>query len=138
VKRIFHTWDRWECYPAGFYELSVPGKTDDECRGIYHRFLASEQSFVGGLEIVLGNWKNSSEHYLSNERMNRIAWLGQAAACAATGIPAKYRSGYFLLTRDEQKAADLVALRYLNKWLGWRGESSVNLEQAGVNTEGYN
>ncbi len=135
IKRIYHTWDRWECYPAGFYEESVEGKTEDECREGYRAFLQDLSRFREGLEKVLGEWQNSCEHYLTNERMNRVAWLGQAAACASLGLPSKYRSGYFLLTDKERQDADLLALEYLNRWLVERKHDPVDLEGAGVNSK---
>lgn len=97
IKRIFHTWDKWECYPAGFYENSINGKTKDEFEEIYKNFLSDLNKFETALNRVLSEWKNSCEHYLSNEKMNRIAWLGQASLCIETGIPSSFRTGYFLL-----------------------------------------
>lgn len=132
IKRIYHTWDKWECYPAGFYESSKEGMTDDRCREAYRSFLSDLPRFAAAMGRVLSEWKNSCEHYLTNEGMNRVAWMGQASACIDTGIPSKYRSGYFLLSDDQQKAADLLALEYINKWLASRGEDSIDLEGAGV------
>lgn len=131
-KRIYHTWDKWECYPAGFYENQKEGLTDDECKEMYRAFLSDLDLFRGACWRVTTEWKNSCEHYLTNEAMNRIAWMGQASACIHMGIPSKYRSGYFLLTDEEQKAADLVALEALNRWLIEHHREPVDLESAGV------
>ena len=87
--RIYHTWDKWECYPAGFYEVRHNSMSDDECRKAYAAFLSSLPKFRKGLKKVLKQWVKSCEHYLTNERMNRIAWLGQAAACIEMGIPSR-------------------------------------------------
>lgn len=126
MKRIYHTWDQWECYPAGFYEPKPPaGMTPDDARDAYRDFLADVPRFERALQAVLTDWPNSCEHYLSNERMNRIAWLGQAAACHDTGIPNAYRGGYNRLTPEQQQAADLAALAALNQWLTNRGEPEL-------------
>lgn len=124
VERIYHTWDKWECYPAGFYESSPKERNISEgrCKAMYAEFLRDIPRFEEAMDGVLRDWPNSTEHYLSNDRMNRIAWLGQAAMCYATGIPSKFCGGYNQLTAEEQLAADLAALRYLNKWLESRGE----------------
>ena len=135
IKRIFHTWDKWECYPAGFYENSLLGKTKDECESEYKLFLSDLNRFESALSRVISEWKNSCEHYLTNEKMNRIAWLGQASLCIATGIPSCFRSGYFLLTKEQQKNADELALVYLNKWLVANGYFETNMEGAGVNAQ---
>lgn len=132
IERVYHTWDKWECYPAGFYENSVQGKSKNECIEIYRSFLSDQDSFRKGLERVLREWINSCEHYLSNEKMNRIAWLGQAACCIEEGIPSCYRSGYFLLTDEQKIQADNLALEYLNKWLTYNGYEKVDLIGAGV------
>lgn len=135
TKRIYHTWDKWECYPAGFYENQKEGLTDDECKEMYRAFLSDLEAFEKALKRVTSEWKNSCEHYLTNEAMNRIAWLGQSSACLALGLPSKYRSGYFLLTEEQQQAADNLALRYLNKWLRANDRDPVDLEGAGVKTK---
>jgi len=135
--RVYHTWDKWECYPAGFYENKPRDRslTDDQCRDMYAEFLRDIPAFEAAMAGVLRDWPNSTEHYLSNESMNRIAWLGQSAMCYARGVPAAFRGGFNRLTDDEQQAANLAALGALNKWLAARGESTLTLEQAKSKTE---
>jgi len=134
--RIFHQWDKWECYPAGFYENSKKGMTKDQCETAYKELLSNSDNFRSALSKVLLTWKNSCEHYLTNEKMNRIAWLGQASLCIELGIPSCFRSGYFLLSKKEQQDADIIALKYLNIWLELNGyESNATLEDAGVNAQ---
>lgn len=132
MTRIFHTWDKWECYPAGFYENRPKDSalTDSECRQEYARFLRDVPRFEAAMQGVLADWPNSCEHYLSNERMNRIAWLGQAAMCYATGIPARYSGGYQLLSEAERFAANNAALAVLNQWLAARGEETFETLEA--------
>jgi hypothetical protein len=135
MKRIYHTWDKWECYPDGFYETRVPHMTDEEANEGYRLFLTTPVAFEFGLIRVIRLWPNSCEHYLSNERMNRIAWLGQAAACTIFRLPSKYRSGYHRLTDEQKRAADELALKYLNRWLSERGEPTLTMEEAQSKTE---
>lgn len=134
--RILHTWDKWECFPAGFYESKPPrslSATDAERE--YRDFLADDTGFRAALDRVLTEWPNSCEHYLTNDRMNRIAWLGQASACIARGLPARFRGGFFLLTDAQQAIADATALEYLNRWRASRGAEPITAEQAGSNAE---
>lgn len=128
--RIFHTYDKWECYKAGFYSNTKDGISKADGEEEYRRFLSDHERFEKALQGVISEWKNSCEHYLTNISMNRIAWLGQAAMCYATGIPAAFRSGFFLLTETEQIAANELALIYLNKWLIANNLESVSMEQA--------
>jgi ParB-like chromosome segregation protein Spo0J len=134
--RIFHTWDKWECYKAGFYdERPKNGITIEEGEEAYRSFLADLFAFESSLLIVTTQWAHSCEHYLTNERMNRIAWLGQAAVAHDLGLPSACRGGYHKLSQDQKAAADALALKYLNKWLVANGRAEVDYEKAGGKTE---
>jgi ParB-like chromosome segregation protein Spo0J len=132
--RILHTWDQWECYRAGFYE-TAHDKTKDQCEAAYCELLRDIPAFEAALVRVVTEWTKSCEHYLTNERMNRIAWLGQASLCIAKGIPSIYRGGFNLLTPDEQNAANEAALRALNAWLVVNGRASLTMADAQSKTE---
>lgn len=127
--RIFHTYNTWECFKAGFYNTTKDGMTRKQCEEAYRDFLADIPRFAETLEHVITEWKNSCEHYLTNTAMNRIAWLGQAAMCYAAGIPSTFRSGFDLLTLEQQKAANEMALIYLNKWLVMNNRKEVTMEE---------
>lgn len=134
--RVFHTWDKWECYPAGFYEDRPPdGMTQEQGEEAYREFLSDPARFAAALEGVITTWKHSCEHYLTNERMNRIAWLGQASMAYAHRIPSCCRGGYNRLTDSQKRTADLLALQYLNKWRATRGESPLTEDQARSKTQ---
>lgn len=129
--RIFHTHDKWECAKAGFYETKPPsGMTAEGCKSAYRDFLRDTARFEKALDGVISEWVFSCEHYLTNSAMNRIAWLGQAAACYEMGIPSEYRGGFTYLTEEQQDAANKVALKYLNKWLEKNGREPLTMEQA--------
>jgi ParB-like chromosome segregation protein Spo0J len=115
--RIFHTYDKWECHKAGFYSQTKDGMTKNECEVAYAEFLSDLDRFENALNGVISEWKYSCEHYLTNKAMNRIAWLGQASMCYATGVPSRFCSGFNLLSEEQKEEANQMALKYLNKWL---------------------
>jgi len=129
-ERVFHTFDKWECHRAGFYESSVEGKTAEQCERIYADFLSNLEEFRAGLEGVTREWVNSCEHYLTNKAMNRIAWLGQASACYLKGIPHEFRSGFQLLSEEQKEAANRLAYEYLCRWLSDHGKEPCTFEDA--------
>jgi ParB-like chromosome segregation protein Spo0J len=134
--RIYHTWDKWECHKAGFYRSTPPkGMTPQECEMKYAELLADVCAFEEALKGVTSQWKHSCEHYLTNEKMNRIAWLGQAALAYAKGIPACYRGGYNMLTDEQKENADAIALVYLNKWLVNNSRDPLTEKDAASKTE---
>jgi len=137
MKRIYHTWDKWECYPAGFYNDHPPRKdlSEDDCVAMYAEFLKDTDRFQAALARVTTEWVCSCEHYLTNERMNRIAWLGQAAMCIATGVPSRFRGGFNALSKEEQDTANKIALDALNAWLFFQGHRPLTMDEAQSKTE---
>lgn len=132
MNRIYHPWNKWECFKAGFYNNKPQNDTidDDQCKQEYADFLKNTEHFEFTLGRVIIEWPNSCEHNLSNESMNRIAWLGQACLCYEKQIPSVYRGGFNLLTKEQQLAANMSALKYLNKWLESRNEKTATLKEA--------
>lgn len=129
--RIFHEWQDWECFPAGFYKDKPPqGMTVSDCEEAYKNFLSDIPLFESVLDRVISEWKYSCEHYLTNDKMNRIAWLGQASMCLHTGIPSRFCGGYNLLTDEQKEAADRKAFEYLNIWLSRNERDVLTWEQA--------
>jgi hypothetical protein len=98
--RIFHTYEKWECYKAGFYNTTKDGMTKTQCEEAYRDFLSNRSRFADALEHVIVEWKNSCEHYLTNSAMNRIAWLGQAAACYR---PPSEVAGHYSVKRNKKE-----------------------------------
>lgn len=128
--RIFHTFDLWESVKYDFFETTHKTLTPVQCEYKYKQLLTDTTKFKAVLEKVTSEWVYSCEHNLTNKSMNRIAWLGQAALAYEYKIPASFSSGWKLLTSEEQKAADEVALTVLNDWLKKNGLSEVTMEEA--------
>ena len=134
--RILHTWDKWECYRSGFYaERPRDGMSQEDGEAAYSEFLSDLSRFEASLKAVTSEWKHSCEHYLTNDRMNRIAWLGQASVAQALGIPSCCRGGYQRLSEEQKYAADMLALKYLNQWLSTNGREQVTRAEACGRTE---
>lgn len=129
--RIFHEWSDWECFPAGFYNENPPkGMTVEECERAYADFLSDLPRFEASLQRVIIEWKYSCEHYLTNEKMNRIAWLGQAAMCLEASVPSRFCGGYNLLDDEQKQSADNLAFQYLNKWLSANDKGLLTWDEA--------
>lgn len=133
--RVLHTWEKWECFKHGFYAERCEGMTQDDGEEEYRVFLSDLDRFGAALMVVTTEWRYSCEHYLTNDRMNRIAWLGQAAVAQALRIPSLCRGGYHRLTDEQKTAADFLALSHLNNWLLANGRPEVTLTEALGRTE---
>ncbi len=128
--RIFHTYDKWECHKAGFFNTKKDGSTEAECKESFKAIMRDIPRFSGYLNAVINEWKFSCEHYLTNKAMNRIAWLGQSAVCYGDSIPSKYSGAWFDLTDEEQNAANEAALAALNKWQSTNGIDNIGMREA--------
>jgi hypothetical protein len=128
--RIFHTFEKWEAVEYGFYDTAHKTMTKLQCEHKYKILLSDQRAFSEAIEGVFKDWKHSCEHNLTNKSLNRIAWLGQAAVSYVYRVPSIYSSGWNLLTKDEQNAANATAHRYLNIWLKDNGLDEITLEQA--------
>lgn len=116
MMRIYHPWNKWECYKHGFYGGMEYQK--DDTLHLYADLLKDLPKFEGALKTIISEWHYSCEHNLSNEGMNRIAWLGQASCALLYNVPNSVSmGGYNLLSLEEQEAVDAMAQKYLNLWL---------------------
>lgn len=118
LNRIYHPYWNWECYKNGFFDTTAPnGMTPEQAKLSYAEFLSDLNLFSSCIYKVFTDWPHSTEHWLTNSNINRIAWLGQSAMCYHTKVPAVFRSGFKILTEDQQRAADAVAESFLEMWL---------------------
>jgi ParB-like chromosome segregation protein Spo0J len=128
--RIYHTYDKWECYKAGFYKNISKKISKQKGEAMYAEFLSDYNRFKSTARNVINEWKYSCEHFLTNTTMNRIAWIGQASMCYAKKIPSSYCSGFNLLSENQQKKANNVALGILNEWLVNNNRPKVTMKEA--------
>jgi len=128
VKRIYHHYETWECLRM---YLPYDGEVvdHDTLLHLYADFLRDIHRFKRALNRVKQEWPLSCEQFLSNESINRIAWLGQAAMCIDTGIPRKYRAGFMLLSVQEQEAANRTAQECLAEWLEDHARKNSAIQQ---------
>lgn len=130
AERIYHTFEKWESVEYNFFGSNHPKWSKTQCEHKYKSLLEDHEKFESTLEKVISEWHYSCQHNLTNKAMNRIAWLGQAALAYEYQIPSVYCSGYHLLDNEKQKQADLIALKYLNKWLKNNNMPELLLEEA--------
>lgn len=118
MKRIFHPYHKWEDYKHNFYGGVGTYEAENAVDNCANMILGNLDRFEGALYTIITQWKYACEHNLTNENMNRIAYLGQAACALVLNVPSSVSMGaYNKLSVEQQKAADALAQRYLDKWL---------------------
>jgi hypothetical protein len=80
MQRIYHRYELHEDWRAGFY-WNESGLNKQELKQKCKEFFCDKKMVSKYMEAVIKQWPYSSQHNLSNESMNRVAWLGQAAVC---------------------------------------------------------
>lgn len=131
MKRIYHHYERWECVKAGFYETAPPfGIHKTLAKEMYAEFLGNIPRFEAAINRVFKEWPHSCDQFLTNENINRIAWIGQAAMCIETGVPSEFKGGFRLLSLEQQARANRAAEAKLNEWLKRKGDEYAESSRA--------
>lgn len=116
MKRIYHPYWLWEDYKAGFY---------DNCSGEIKKQLIqkgidmfnSESLTIDNMLKVINEWKYSCEHNLTNESMNKIAYIGQGACCLYCKIPSRVTMEIWnKLEKEIQDRSNKIAAEILIIW----------------------
>lgn len=116
MKRIYYRWEYWEDFKAGFYDNCSGDKKKyyiEKCLEMFNDEKLTEKY----MNMVIEKWKYSCEHNLTNESLNKIAYIGQAACCLYAGIPNTITmEAWSLLSHNIQNRANIQAEKVLNKW----------------------
>ena len=117
MERIYHPFWLWEDYKAGFYD-NISGENKKKMIQFVLELFNSEELTRLNMNRVINEWHYSCEHNLTNDSMNKIAYLGQGACCIYKGVPNTITmEAWSLLEKDVQKRSDLIAKEIIDKWI---------------------
>lgn len=123
-ERIFHHYEKLEEYHAGMWKI-VTGKQRKEHVANAADLMRDPDAFRAAMERALVDWSTSCEANLTAESVNRIAWLGHAGCCIATGSPEEAtRCAWHTLDRNEQDLANEAAAQVLELYLRQRRKAT--------------
>ena len=116
MKKIWHHYLNWEDYQNGMYKTL----SGDERKA----FLDKAIEFTGNAELyglymldVIDKWPVSCEQNLTDQGMNRQAWIGHAACCLAIGCPEDItRQAWASLNQTQQDDANAQADNAIQIW----------------------
>lgn len=117
MKRIYHPYWLWEDFRNGFYD-NISGKKKKELSLKVIELFNDSKLTRENMMRVIDEWKYSCEHNLSNDSMNKIAYLGQGACCLYAGVPNSITmETWSLLSKERQKESDKIANEVLEIWI---------------------
>lgn len=117
MERIYHHYEKWEDWKCGFYD-NCTGEVKEELTKKVVEMFSSEDLTREFMSKVISDWPNSCEHNLTNEAMNKIAYIGQSACCIFGGVPNTVTmEAWSKLPKDVRDRADQIAEETLNTWI---------------------
>lgn len=116
MKRIYHPFWLWEDFKAGFYD-NISGEKKKELSLKVLELFNNPKATKEFMLRVINEWKYSCEHNLTNDSLNKIAYIGQGACCLYAGIPNSITmESWSLLSKDVQKRSDEIAKEVISIW----------------------
>ena len=114
IRRIYNRWELWEDYKFGLYD-SISDKSLDE--KVVELF-SSKKLTRRYMNMAIRYFPFSCEHNLTNNGVNKIAYLGQAACCIYAGIPRKQTmNAWWLVSEKNRNMADNIAKEIIEQYL---------------------
>jgi hypothetical protein len=116
MKRIYHPYWLWEDHKNGFYN-NCSGEEKKVFISKILEMFNSEKLTEQFMLRVINEWKYSCEHNLTNESMNKIAYIGQSACCLFCGAPNTVTmESWSLLSNEVKKRSNEIAEKVLTIW----------------------
>jgi hypothetical protein len=116
INKIYHPFWLWEDYKAGFYK-SCSKKDKEEKKHLVSNMFSDYGLTMCYMNKVVNTWFFSCEQFLTNESINKVAYLGQAACCLYGGVPNLITMNVWSSLDDNiRDRSDFLAKRIIKKW----------------------
>ena len=116
MERIYHRYEYWEDYKAGFYN-NISGVNKDLMINKVVELFSSSELTETYMNKVIEKWKYSCEHNLTNLSLNRIAYLSQSACCIYAGVPSSITmEAWHLVSEENRNNANKIAEKIINNY----------------------
>jgi hypothetical protein len=117
LEQIYHPYNVWEDYKNGFYD-NVSGKNKIEMIEKVIKFFSDPLQVEEVMFRVVDEWFYSCEHNLTNNGMNKIAYIGQASLSYLHKIPSTITmEAWSKVPKEFQIEANNIAERAYDRWL---------------------
>lgn len=114
IKRVYHDCRLWEEVAANMW-----GEATDRKQALEQAiaFTADHELYGRYMTRVVNEWPISCENALTDESLNKKAWVGHAAVALALNIPEDItRQAWGFLTDEQRLLANREAARALREW----------------------
>ena len=129
MKRIFHQYKEMEDFQNGMYGENKDGRSERVKKAC--KILGDKETCRKAMETVVSRWKIATEYNLSNDKINKKAWLGQACCSIYANIHEdETREGWGLLTDNQREEANKIANEIIANWIR-RQQGQISLFDLG-------
>lgn len=116
MEQIYIEYQKWEDYLCGMYNTNDVIDKDKKVINAIN-LLSNPTEFYKACQLLINDWKNSSDVNLSNRNQNRKAWLGAAACMYKHEVPEYLtRIAWSLLNKQVQDLANKIAEKIINEY----------------------
>jgi hypothetical protein len=114
LSRVYHSHDKWEEIPAGMWS------DVDDRKAMLQRaidFTGDHALYGSYMMRVIREWPISCENALTDQALNKRAWVGHAACAMAIGCPEDItRQAWGMLSDEQRLLANKEADGALRAW----------------------
>lgn len=115
--RAYVQYWKWEDFNAGMWS-KVPKEKEGSFLSWAVEFTGDHLLYGKAMGAVLKEWPNTMVHNLTNQSVNRRAFLGHCACCFESGCPEYIvRMAWKRLTDEQRALADNEAQMRINNWV---------------------
>lgn len=116
MKQIYHPYWKWEDYKNGFYKNCSGEEKKQKIESVLKMFNSKELT-EKYMRKAIYEWKYSCEHNLSNNSINKIAYIGQCACCIFDEVPNLVTMyAWKLLSQEIRDRSDKIAIKIIKEW----------------------
>ena len=117
MDRIYHPFWKWEDYKSGFYD-NCSGDIKKTYQSKIIEMFSSESLTYDFMLKVIYEWRFSCEHNLTNNSINKIAYIGQSACCIYCGAPSTVTmETWNKVPLEFQERANKIAESVIKIWM---------------------
>ena len=114
MKKIWHPFWLWEDIPMG---RKVEAKDEDLFLQKAIEFTGNHELYGSWMMRVIEEWPISCEQNLTDDSLNKQAWIGHAACQMAIECPEYItRKAWGMLNQEQRDLANLQADRAIHEW----------------------
>lgn len=115
IKQIYHHYNKWEDFKNGLFDTKCDNF--DEKITLSIELLKDQDMFYKMSIEMIDSWVYSSEQNLSDNSINKRAWIGQATCCFSHGSPEFVtKQAWWELDEEDRIKANKTADKAIKYW----------------------